>query len=52
MYREWVVEQPHLIAALHEIRGQRLGCFCAPLACHGDVLAELADGFADLLGVS
>ena len=27
------------LAALH---GKRLGCFCAPLLCHGDVLTELA----------
>jgi|SRR5215218_6298780 len=27
------------LAALH---GKRLGCFCAPLACHGDVLARAA----------
>lgn len=27
------------VAALH---GQILGCFCAPRACHGEVLAKLA----------
>ena len=27
------------LAALH---GKRLGCFCAPEACHGDVLADAA----------
>lgn len=42
-YRAWVVEQPELMAALGELRGKRLGCWCAPLPCHGDVLAELAD---------
>lgn len=42
-YRAWVVEQPELMAALGELRGKRLGCWCAPEACHGDVLAELAD---------
>lgn len=36
-----------------ELLGQRLGCFCHPLPCHGDVLAELAikahneTGFSD-----
>lgn len=24
------------------LHGKRLFCYCAPLACHGDVLAELA----------
>ena len=35
--------QPALLAALPELRGKRLGCWCAPQACHGDVLAQLAD---------
>lgn len=43
-YREWIVTQPELMAALPELRGKVLGCWCAPLACHGDVLVELANG--------
>lgn len=43
-YRVWIATQPQLLAALRELRGKRLGCFCAPQACHGDVLAELANG--------
>lgn len=42
-YKAWIQTQPQLLASLHELKGQRLGCWCAPLACHGDVLAELAD---------
>lgn len=42
-YAEWVCEQPHLLAALPEIRGRDLVCFCAPALCHGDVLLELAN---------
>lgn len=42
-YREWIQTQPQLLAKLHTLRGKILGCYCAPLACHGDVLAELAD---------
>lgn len=41
-YRGWVVEQPELMAALPELKGKRLACYCAPQPCHGDVLAELA----------
>ena len=26
-----------------ELRGKILGCWCAPLPCHGDVLAEIAN---------
>ena len=26
------------------LRGKRLGCYCKPLACHGDVIVELIEG--------
>ena len=42
-YRRYVLETPELRAALPSLRGQVLGCWCKPLTCHGDVLAELAD---------
>ena len=42
-YREWVATQPNLMAALPELRGKVLGCWCAPKACHGDVLVSLAN---------
>jgi hypothetical protein len=32
-----------LMADIRELRDKRLGCFCAPQPCHGDVLAQLAD---------
>lgn len=41
-YEEWVKEQPHLMAALPELHGKVLGCWCAPGPCHGDVLTRLA----------
>lgn len=28
---------------LHELRGRELACFCHPKACHGDILADLAN---------
>ena len=43
-YRAWILEQPALLARLPELRDKRLGCWCAPKACHGDVLAALAEG--------
>lgn len=42
-YEEWIGSQPDLLAALPELAGRTLGCWCAPRACHGDVLARLAD---------
>lgn len=26
------------------LRGKRLGCWCSPLPCHGDVIVEWLDG--------
>ena len=43
-YRHWILANPVLVAQLTtELKGKRLGCWCKPYACHGDVLAELAD---------
>mgnify|MGYP001566942960 CR=1 FL=1 len=25
---------------VHYLKGKRLGCYCAPLLCHGDIIAE------------
>ncbi len=33
--REWI------LANLEKLRGKRLGCFCSPLLCHGNIYAEL-----------
>lgn len=50
-YRTWIQEQPELMADLHTFKGRTLGCYCAPLPCHADVLAELADAAPDLVEV-
>lgn len=42
-YRKHVVRQRELVAALGELKGKRLGCWCKPLPCHGDVLVELVE---------
>ncbi|RWM69206.1 MULTISPECIES: DUF4326 domain-containing protein [Mesorhizobium] len=42
-YRAWFASQPELLDALDELRGRDLVCWCAPLACHGDVLVEFAN---------
>jgi hypothetical protein len=43
-YREWIVSQENLLDSLSELEGKRLGCYCSPQACHGDVLIELLEG--------
>lgn len=42
-YRDYIMGRPDLLARLPELRGKRLACYCAPKACHGNVLAELAE---------
>lgn len=43
-HRADVENNPELMAKIRrELRGKVLGCYCAPLACHGDVLAEIAN---------
>jgi hypothetical protein len=42
LYERWVLENGALMGALGELRGLVLGCWCAPRACHGDVLVRLA----------
>lgn len=49
-YETWlrwrVRVDPEFRAAVRGLAGLRLGCFCAPLPCHGDVLAVVADELA------
>jgi len=40
-YRKYIVSRPDLMDSLSELKGKRLGCWCKPKACHGDVLVEL-----------
>lgn len=40
---EMLKTRPDLLLALDELRGRDLLCFCAPEACHGDVLLALAN---------
>lgn len=42
-YRLWLLAQPDLLSKIHTLKGKRLGCFCKPKNCHGDVLKELAE---------
>lgn len=36
-----------LLRARIELKGKKLGCWCTPLACHGDFLAAIANGEYD-----
>ncbi len=49
-YREWILQQPELMACLPELQGKTLVCWCSPQACHGEVLAEMVDGRKETTG--
>jgi hypothetical protein len=44
-YEEWLLSQPVLLARLPELRGRVLGCWCAPLPCHAEVLVRYANAW-------
>ena len=43
-HKRYLRKQPHLLDAIEsELKGRMLGCYCKPKACHGDLLALLAN---------
>jgi Domain of unknown function (DUF4326) len=42
-HERWLADQHQLLRALDQLRGHDLVCFCAPRACHGDLLLRLAN---------
>jgi hypothetical protein len=42
-YKEYILSTPELLNCLPELKDKRLGCWCKPLECHGDVLVSLID---------
>lgn len=47
-YAAWAFSTPELIVkAKEDLVGKDLVCFCAPKACHGDVLMAIANSPAD-----
>lgn len=40
-FEQYIQTRTDLLNSLVELKGKRLGCYCAPLACHGDVLVRL-----------
>ncbi len=42
-HERWLADRHDLLSALDELRDRDLVCFCAPAACHGDLLLRLAN---------
>ena len=48
-YKVWFykrLEDPSFYQEVWKLKGKSLGCWCAPLLCHGNVIAEYLDGGA------
>lgn len=43
-FEKRIAEDPEFRRRVLALRGKRLGCFCKPAPCHGDVMAEYIDG--------
>lgn len=43
-FKERIAGDPTFKGEIEELRGKRLGCFCKPKPCHGDVIVEYLDG--------
>lgn len=46
-YEAYVRSKPELMNALPELGGKRIGCWCKPKPCHGDVLVKLYKEWSD-----
>lgn len=47
-YRAWFTERledMNFKEAVLSLKGKRLGCYCSPKPCHGDILVEYLEGF-------
>ena len=42
-FEQYLLNSPELLAQLGELKGKDLVCYCAPKACHGDILLRLAN---------
>jgi hypothetical protein len=42
-YKKYFWNSPELVEAITELKGKTLYCWCKPLPCHGDFLAEQAN---------
>lgn len=42
-FERYLLSSPDLLEKLHDLKGKRLGCWCHPMACHGDVIKKYVD---------
>ena len=47
-YKEWFnkkIKKDRFRAEVLKLKGKKLGCYCAPRACHGDVIIEWLNSY-------
>ena len=42
-FEKWLAHNSELLKDIGELKGKILGCWCAPLPCHCEILAKLAN---------
>lgn len=42
-FADYILSNKELLKDIDELKGKVLGCWCAPLSCHGDVLYKIAN---------
>ena len=53
-FEDWVFDQPKILAQIWKMQGKKLGCYCHPLPCHGQVYVYLVATYVwmrDVLGI-
>ena len=48
-YKDYILKSPVPLHRLLELNGHKLGCFCKPQSCHGDILVYLLKGMIWML---
>jgi len=47
-YRDWfykrINKKPRFKRAVEALRGRRIGCYCVPKPCHGQIIVEYLEG--------
>lgn len=46
-YEQRLLQSPHLLRLLPQLRGKRIACWCHPEPCHADVPKKLLDTHTD-----
>ena len=45
-YEDYLYSSEYLLSQIHTLKGKTLGCWCAPNACHGDILWKFANQYS------